>query len=331
MAYTDEIKRLADLQKQQALSNLDQQKQASLSQLDQYKQGKLNDYLNSQNTGISQLDQYKNNQQTAYQNALNQSLSDLNAEQSAIAPAYYDKRNQTSTASQLQAKNFAEYLANRGLASSGTSAQSELARNVSLQNNIGSLNKQENAANQDVSRRKSDVNTTYNNNIQGLTNDYNLKLKSLQDAYNQNVLALNNEILGKTNDVNNQYQSGLNTQYAGIDANTANLLAQYQKQLDDRAYEEQQANLAYQRQQSLAKAKSSGSGGYTSNTKASSSSKPVSANFSAATQSASQAAKEGNIGAWYQANRDNLQTLNPDEAKALSPGGFIYHQLLKGD
>jgi hypothetical protein len=294
MAYDPiaDIEKYKEAQKQQVMASLEQAKQNSLSSLTQYQQGKTNEYNQNKINSTGELDQYKNNQITNLTNTKNQNISTLDAEQKALTPMYYDKRNQTATASQLQAKNFAEYMANRGLSSSGTSAQGELMRNVTLQNNIGSLNRQETAANQDVLRRKTDVNTTFDNSVLGVNNDYALKVKQLDDAYNANLLALQNEILGKTNDVNSQYNNNLSTKYADIDSNAANQIVQYREQLEElarreaeaerqrqfqaqqeaaqreyqaqqaaeqRAWQEKQAEAEYQRQLSLSKQKSSSS------------------------------------------------------------------------
>jgi hypothetical protein len=120
-------------------------------------------------------------------------LSSLNAEQAKITPAYYDKRNQTSTASQMQAKNFAEYMANRGLTNSGTSAQAELTRNNTLQGNIGSLNRQELEANQDIERRRTDINNTYASDLAsaqaGIESNAMDRLISAQQQAYQNALS----------------------------------------------------------------------------------------------------------------------------------------------
>lgn len=116
--------------------------------------------------------------------AKNTSLSQLDQEKAKIQPQYYNTRNQTSTASQLQAKNFAEYLANRGLANSGTSAQSEIARNSALQGQIGALNQQENQAYNDINRRTTDVNNNFNSSVasaySGIDSDINAKVVAYQ-------------------------------------------------------------------------------------------------------------------------------------------------------
>lgn len=97
--------------------------------------------------------------------ARDSSLSNLSAEKATIAPQYYAKRNATSTASQLGAKNFAEFMAQRGGTNSGVANQAEIASNVSLQGNLGSLNLQEQGANNDNARRVTDVGNAYNSDI----------------------------------------------------------------------------------------------------------------------------------------------------------------------
>jgi hypothetical protein len=121
------------------------------------------------------------------------SISNLNAEQAKITPAYYAKRNEASTASQLSAKSFAEYMANRGQTSSGASMQGELNRVGQLQGDIGSLNQQELAANGDVQRRMTDVGNAYNSDVAAANagieaNSMNQLIAAQQQAY-QNALS----------------------------------------------------------------------------------------------------------------------------------------------
>jgi len=73
----------------------------------------------------------------------NQLKADIEAKQRQVAPQYEAKRLNEQSGSQLQAKNFAEFLANRGLSRSGTSAQAELMRNLQLKQTYNALNKQE--------------------------------------------------------------------------------------------------------------------------------------------------------------------------------------------
>lgn len=95
----------------------------------------------------------------------NDTISSLNSEKSAIQPAYYNKKNQASSQSQLGAINFAEYLANRGLTSSGSAAQGEINRTTQLQNDINNLNQQEQQAYDDIARRTTQAQQAYNSDL----------------------------------------------------------------------------------------------------------------------------------------------------------------------
>lgn len=123
MAYDaiKEIERLRDMQKQQAMLNLDKSKQSA--------------------------------------------LGNLQVEESKIKPMYYNKRNEASTQSQLGKQNTAEFLASRGLTNSGSSAQAELNRQNQLQNTLNQYNTQENQMVGDIARRRTQVNTDYENEL----------------------------------------------------------------------------------------------------------------------------------------------------------------------
>lgn len=88
-------------------------------------------------------------------------LSNLNAERSQIQPRYYSSRNTAAAGSQQSARSFAEFVAARGGTRSGAAAQAELMRQGNLQGTIGNLNRQENAAYDDISRRTTGVNNAY--------------------------------------------------------------------------------------------------------------------------------------------------------------------------
>jgi hypothetical protein len=96
-------------------------------------------------------------------NARQSALSSLAAEKSQIQPQYYNMRNQAAVGSQQQGRNFAEFMANRGLTNSGTNAQAEISRNVGLQGQIGNINQNEQNAYQDIARRETDAINKYNN------------------------------------------------------------------------------------------------------------------------------------------------------------------------
>jgi len=100
-----------------------------------------------------------------------------------VQPLYYDKRSQESTASQLGAKNFAEYLANRGQTNAGIAGQAELNRNMTLQNNIGALNRDENKAYTDISSDVAQAKNDYNNGIMSANAD--VEAQKLQNFITQ--------------------------------------------------------------------------------------------------------------------------------------------------
>lgn len=106
------------------------------------------------NQTIAQLDKSKN-----------AALSNLQAEKSQIAPRYYDARNQTAAGSQQSARNFAEFMASRGGTRSGAGAQAELMRQGNLQSNVGSLNRQETAAFDDIARRTTATENAYQSDL----------------------------------------------------------------------------------------------------------------------------------------------------------------------
>lgn len=92
------------------------------------------------------------------------SMSALQGEQSAIAPQFEAGRNSAGAASEIQARNFAEYMANRGLAA-GAGAQMEISRQGALQAQVGSLNQQEIASNADIERRRSSTTAGYESDV----------------------------------------------------------------------------------------------------------------------------------------------------------------------
>jgi len=117
----------------------------------------------------AQIDSLKNSQIAASTSALGASrdaaLSGLNVESAKIAPQYYQSRNVASTQSQLGAKNFAEFLANRGQTNSGLAGQAQMSNDAALQGQIGVLNTAETAANSDITHRQADTNNTYNSGV----------------------------------------------------------------------------------------------------------------------------------------------------------------------
>ena len=93
--------------------------------------------------------------------ARRQAVSALQAEKAQIQPQYYDKRNQANVAMNQAGRNFAEFLAQRGLQSSGVAAQGELSNLSAYQRTLGELGRQEQQAYDDIARRMTDVESAY--------------------------------------------------------------------------------------------------------------------------------------------------------------------------
>jgi hypothetical protein len=96
-----------------------------------------------------------------FDSARQSALSGLTAEQGAIAPKYEEGRRILGAQQAQQARNFQEFEASRGGATSGTAAQSDIALRSATQRGVGTLASQEAGAYTDIERRKSDVNTQY--------------------------------------------------------------------------------------------------------------------------------------------------------------------------
>ena len=102
-------------------------------------------------------------------NARDKSLADLSVANGKIEPAYYTQRNNVSTNSQVGAKNFAEFLSQRGqnnaVGNSGTMGQSEISSNVALQGNLGGLATAQASDYAENARLVGNTNVDYNNGV----------------------------------------------------------------------------------------------------------------------------------------------------------------------
>ena len=81
-----------------------------------------------------------------------------------LAQGYQGARNQTTGAAELAKRNNAEYAAAYGL-NSGTGGQMELARNVTLQNNLNTINAQEAQSTADLAMQRANAEVEYNTAI----------------------------------------------------------------------------------------------------------------------------------------------------------------------
>ena len=111
-----------------------------------------------------------------------EALNSINQQQAQAKPLYQQQRQQANTQSQLQSKNFAEYLANRGSVSSGASNQGQISINNALMNNIGGINQNENTFNQDLANQRIQANNTYQTDL--ASNNANIESDYLQNLLN---------------------------------------------------------------------------------------------------------------------------------------------------
>jgi hypothetical protein len=110
-------------------------------------------YAAKQASAIAQL-------QAAYKN----SLAQLDRAEQGVNEQYQAARNSTAGASELARRNFAEYAAASGL-NSGTGGQAELARNVTLQSGLNSIDQTEADTLADLELQRTQAETQYNSAI----------------------------------------------------------------------------------------------------------------------------------------------------------------------
>ena len=129
--------------------------------------------------------------------AYEKNLAELERSKEGLSASYQDARNQTAGASELAARNFNEYAAARGL-NTGTGGQAELARNVTLQNNLNSLNAEEAQAYADLELARANAETEYNLAVAQAqaSGDYELAAALYQEQVRvQELLAAQQEAL----------------------------------------------------------------------------------------------------------------------------------------
>ena len=98
------------------------------------------------------------------QAAYESNLAALDRAGADVSEQYQAARNSTAGASELAKRNFAEYAAASGL-NSGTGGQAELARSVTLQNGLNTIDTAEADTLADLELRRADAETQYNSAI----------------------------------------------------------------------------------------------------------------------------------------------------------------------
>jgi len=117
------------------------------------------------------------------QKSRDSAIGNIADERAEVAPAYYQKRNDANVQNKLSAKNFAEYIANRGLAQSGENDQARLMQNMALQGQIGGLKQQEQSVFDELGRRETNVKNAFESDKVGV--EAGLQSEMLQAYINQ--------------------------------------------------------------------------------------------------------------------------------------------------
>lgn len=127
----------------------------------------------------------KRAKQTELDQARAQAIKSVQQEQDKTMPTFEKQKQQANVQSQIGAKNFAEYWANRGQSYAGINAQEQISRANVLGRDIGNINTQETDALKDFNNQRTGYETQYQNN---LTNAYNTIDNTLQtNLYNEKV------------------------------------------------------------------------------------------------------------------------------------------------
>lgn len=111
----------------------------------------------------------------------------LNTELSTIAPTYAQKKTDARVQNTLSAKDFENFLMQKGLGQSGSAAQGEIASSVALQGNLGQLNTAEANALADIEKRRSQLATDLEYGKQSASGAYDLA--TLEAQRQANILA----------------------------------------------------------------------------------------------------------------------------------------------
>ena len=93
--------------------------------------------------------------------AYQKSLGTLGQEEANINPQYEAQRTSARTANTMQQKQYDDYLAQRGIANSGSAAQGMLQQSSALQGQLGSSQLQQRKALEDVARRRTQLGSDY--------------------------------------------------------------------------------------------------------------------------------------------------------------------------
>jgi len=120
----------------------------------------------------------KKQKQTELDQARAQALTEVQRTEAQLMPQFTKQKQQASVQSQLGAKNFAEFLAQRGQTRAGLATQGELSRQNVLGRQIGEIGTAENQAVQQFGQQRADIGTQYQQNLTSAYGDIESSLRN---------------------------------------------------------------------------------------------------------------------------------------------------------
>lgn len=207
--------------------------------------GNENMYMDGNGTVVEDLSAYLEELYAAQRrqtlanldNAYQQNVNAINRAGEGVDARYQNARNQVAGASELAARNFAEYAAASGL-NSGAGGQAELARNVTLQNNLNDINSAEADVYADLELQLANAETEYNNAIAQAeaSNDF-----ALAESLYQEKIRVQQELV---NQQMQQYQMDLQNRQLAFQQQQADIAnQQWQQQFDYNSQQDAKSNL----------------------------------------------------------------------------------------
>ena len=208
--------------------------------------GNENMYMDGNGTVVEDLSAYLEDLYAAQRrqtlanlnNAYQQNVNAINRAGEGVDARYQNARNQAAGASELAARNFAEYAAASGL-NSGAGGQAELARNVTLQNNLNDINSAEADVYADLELQLANAETEYNNAIAQAeaSNDF-----ALAESLYQEKIRVQQELV---NQQMQQFQMDLQNRQLAFQQQQADIAnQQWQQQFDYNSQQDAKSNLA---------------------------------------------------------------------------------------
>lgn len=171
-------------------------------------------------------------QKAALKEAYEKNLSSLEAEQGKLGGNYQAARNDTAAQSALSQQRFNETAAAYGL-NSGTAGQAALSYATQLQNNLGTLQAAESAANAEIERQRTLLAKEYENALveAQADNDYE-RFKALYEEAVRVDQALQNQSQFNASQALKQYQTLLDQYYKDREWGLTQDQWQYEQQQD---------------------------------------------------------------------------------------------------